>query len=74
MILQNYMNTESRVMEITPGFFNRTDMDAGKVGFTISLCKDNSAFIRDIDEDSPDPKTTLYPPPSAQLIQRVVYS
>ena len=68
MILQNYMNTESRVTEITPGYWNLNDMDHGKVGFTIALCKDNSAFIRDIDENSPDPKTTLYPPPSAQLI------
>jgi hypothetical protein len=74
MILENYMNTESRVTEITPGYKNLVDLDAGKVGFTIALCKDNSAFIRDIDENAIDPKTTLYPPPSAQLIQKIVYS
>ena len=48
MILENYMNTESRVTEITPGYKNLADLDSGKVGFTIALCKDNSAFIRDI--------------------------
>ena len=74
LILENYMNTESRVTEITPGYKSLADMDAGRVGFTIALCKDNSAFIRDIDENAADPKTTLYPPPSAQLIQKIVYS
>jgi hypothetical protein len=38
------------------------------------LCKDNSAFLKDIDTDPTDPKCTLYPPPSAQLIKKIVYS
>jgi hypothetical protein len=49
-------------------------MDAGKISFTMCLCKDNSAFIKEIDTPSTDPKCTLYPPPSAQLIKKLVYS
>ena len=73
-ILQNYMRTESKVTKISPGFLNVKDMDAGNVAFTIALCKDNSAFIKDIKQGKDDVKTTLYPPPSAQLIQKIVYS
>jgi len=68
------MNTESKVLDIWPGYLNVSDMDQGKVSFTIALCKDNSAFIKNIQEDSTVPKTTLYPPPSAQLIKKIVYS
>ena len=47
----------------------------GKVGFSISLCQDNSAVIKDIDgELAMYEKTTLYPPPSAQTIKKIVYS
>lgn len=74
MILENYMNTESRVRQIMPGFKSLADLDQGSVSFTASLCDDNSAFIRDIDANSTDPKTTLYPPPSAQEIMKIQYS
>ena len=57
-----------------PGFRNLADQDAGKVSFTASLCDDNSAFIRDIAAAHADPKTTLYPPPSAQEIMKIQYS
>jgi WD40 repeat protein len=71
MILENYMSTESRVKQIMPGYKSLTDQDAGHVTFTASLCDDNSAFIRDIDASLGDPKTTLYPPPSAQEIVKI---
>jgi len=74
LILENYLNTESKVTEIFPGFQNVKDMDAGKISFTMCLCKDNSAFIKKIDTPATDPKCTLYPPPSAQLIKKLVYS
>ena len=57
-----------------PGYKSLTDQDAGHVTFTASLCDDNSAFIRDIDASQGDPKTTLYPPPSAQEIVKIQYS
>ena len=49
-------------------------MTKGNPSFTISLCSDNSAFILSTNQTSRDLKTTLYPPPSAQLISRIVYS
>lgn len=39
----------------------------------MTLCEDNSAFIKSI-EDEGEQKTTLYPPPSAELIMKIVYS
>jgi hypothetical protein len=46
----------------------------GNPAFTISLCADNSAFILSTNEISLALKTTLYPPPSAQLITKIIYS
>lgn len=46
----------------------------GNPAFTISLCSDNSAFILDTCENQREVKTTLYPPPSAQLITKLVFS
>lgn len=60
--------------DIYPGFNSVRDQDDGKIAFTMCLCKDNSAFLKDIDTDPTDPKCTLYPPPSAQLIKNIVYS
>lgn len=74
LILENWLNTESKVVDIFPGFLNTSDMDNGKIAFTMCLCKDNSAFIKNIDSDPTEPKCTLYPPPSAQLIKKLVYS
>ena len=51
------------------------DKEANHVGFTISVCQDNSAVIKDIgDSLASYDKTTLYPPPSAQTIKKIVYS
>ena len=68
------MNTESRVVNIFPGFNNVQDMDHGRIAFTMCLCKDNSAFVKTIENDPNVPKCTLYPPPSSQLIKKLVYS
>jgi hypothetical protein len=65
LILENWLNTESRVVDIYPGFNNVQDMDHGRIAFTMCLCKDNSAFVKNINSDPTEPKTTLYPPPSA---------
>ena len=75
MILENYMNSESQVKEINPGYSTLNSKEQGQVGFTVSICQDNSAVIKDISEHSASyEKTTLYPPPSAQTIKRIVYS
>lgn len=74
MILKNYSSVESDILKIIPGFHSKEDQDAGNVGFTISVCSDNSAFIRNIEGSATAPKTTLYPPPSAQLIVKVLHS
>jgi len=74
MILKNYSSIESDILKIIPGFHSKADQDAGKVGFTLSICSDNSAFIRNIEGPSTAPKTILYPPPSAQLIVKVLHS
>lgn len=49
-----------------------SDFWEGKSTFTISLCDDNSAFTKAIEQGGQ--KTTLYPPPSAQVIEKIVYS
>jgi len=75
MILENYLNAESQVLAIEPGYNQLTDKEAGAVGFTISVCQDNSAIIKDIAcSAAAYDKTTLYPPPSAQTIKKIVYS
>lgn len=51
------------------------DKDEGKSSFTISISQDNSAVVKDIDDSLASyDKTTLYPPPSAQTIKKIVYS
>ena len=66
MILENYMNAESQVVAIEPGYYSLMEKDEGVAGFTISTCQDNSAVIKDIACSSASyDKTTLYPPPSA---------
>lgn len=75
MILENYMNSESQVLQVTPSYHTIPDRENGKVGFTISVCQDNSAVIKDVNEALASfEKTTLYPPPSAQTIKKIVYS
>ena len=75
MILENFMSSESQVVEITPGFHSIENKENGKIDFTISICQDNSAVIKDIHGSLASyEKTTLYPPPSAQTIKRIVYS
>ena len=75
MILENYMNSESQVVQIAPGYYSLDEKDAGKVGFTIAISQDNSAVIKDINDSLASfDKTTLYPPPSAQTIKKIVYS
>jgi hypothetical protein len=72
MVLQNYINTETTVRHIQPGYQSMADFWEGKSTFTISLCDDNSAFTKETQAGGQ--KTTLYPPPSAQVIQKIVYS
>jgi WD40 repeat protein len=71
--LSHYLRSESRINQILPCFKSISDQTASKVNFTISLCEDNSAIIKNV-ADNQTPKSTLYPPPSAQLIAKVVYS
>lgn len=74
MILENYMNSESQIKSIEPGFYTADQREAGVVDFTVSTCLDNSAFIKSIAGEAAHDKTTLYPPPSAQTIKKIVYS
>jgi len=68
------MSTESRIKQVMRGFRSLQDFEADRIAFTVSLCEDNSAFIKNIDFDPNQPKSTLYPPPSAELIKKIVYS
>lgn len=75
MIVENYMNSESQVLQLEPSYHSLEDKERYKIGFTISVCQDNSAVIKDIDGTLASyDKTTLYPPPSAQTIKKIVYS
>ena len=75
MILENYMNSESQVLEVCPSYNSIDEKEAGAVGFTIFVCQDNSAVIKDVHGALASyEKTTLYPPPSAQTIKKIVYS
>ena len=75
MIIENYMNSESQVVSLQPGYHTLEDKEECRSGFTISVCQDNSAVIKDIDCSLASyDKTTLYPPPSAQTIKKIVYS
>ena len=52
-------------------------MIGGKTSFSVCLMEDNSAFMKQIaqDESKVDlQKATLYPPPSAQVMQSICYS
>lgn len=70
-ILQNYLIADSKIDHIECGFFTEEDKRNHDVGFTISLCVDNSAFIQRMGEKH---KCTIYPPPSAQKIAKVQHS
>jgi hypothetical protein len=72
MVLQCYINTETTVYQMQKGYTSVADKLAGKASFTIALCDDNSAFVKST--TNPNQKTTLYPPPSAQVIQSISYS
>jgi hypothetical protein len=49
------------------------EKNSGNASFIINLCADNSAFIN-FTQPELNEKTTLYPPPSAQVIEKIVYS
>jgi hypothetical protein len=74
MILDNYINTETTVTLIQPGYIDITEKNQGKPSFTISLCDDNSAFTKPTDRLVNPPKTILYPPPSAAVIEKIASS
>ena len=74
MILQQYMKSETTIRMIKPGFVNSEKLFAGQPDFTMSICEDNSIFLRPIDPARIDEKITMYPPPSSVGIQHVVYS
>jgi len=75
MVLENYLNSETCIKEISAGYESHSDFKEGQLGFTMCLCADNSAFINDVESKKSEyPKCTLYPPPSAQKILRMVYS
>jgi len=42
------------------------------VSFALCICEDNSAFIKNL--EGAEPMTTLFPPPTAELIKSIVYS
>ena len=74
IVMQGYMNSESTVKQILPLYTTQAERDAGQPSQTISLCDDNSAYIKPTDLTRREYKTTLYPPPGAQVIRRAVYS
>lgn len=67
------MNLDTKVSLMQPGYSTREEQVQGKPSFIINLCADNSAFINNTDPLSNE-KTTLYPPPSAQVIEKIAYS
>lgn len=71
LILQNYLTADSPIELIQQGYKTDVDLEEQNVGFTISLCNDNSAFIQNIEMKH---KCTLYPPPSAQKIITLTHS
>jgi len=71
LILKNYLAVDARVERIEAGFDSLESYRNHKVGFTISVCSDNSAFLQRIGESH---KCTLYPPPSAREIWAVKHS
>jgi hypothetical protein len=66
------MTIDSSVRSLNRGFKSQNDEQADMASFTVALCEDNSAFIRGVGVD--ETKYTLYPPPSAELIKKLVYS
>ena len=71
LILKNYLAVDAEIKEVQTGFDSIEDYREHQVGFTISKCSDNSAFIQRIGEQH---KCTLYPPPSSQNIETVMHS
>ena len=70
-MLKNYLAADAEIQQVTTGFDSLKDYNRHKVGFTVSICTDNSAFIQKLGEQH---KCTLYPPPSAQKIAMVKHS
>lgn len=62
LILKNYLAVDAEIEEVQAGFESLEAYRNHKVGFTVSICNDNSAFIQKVGEQH---KCTLYPPPSA---------
>jgi WD40 repeat protein len=62
LILKNYLAVDAEIEEVQGGFDSVEDYRKHLVGFTISKCSDNSAFIQRVGEQH---KCTLYPPPSS---------
>ena len=71
LILKNYLAVDAEIEEVQPGFETLEAYRNNQVGFTVSVCNDNSAFIQRVGEQH---KCTLYPPPSAQKIATVKHS
>jgi hypothetical protein len=68
MILSNYINAEATIKDIIPCYVNHQEIEEGRPSYSISVCDDNSAFIKPTDLDRQDLKVTLFPPPSAHII------
>jgi len=45
------LKAESRVNLIMPGYKTPADYEASKINFTVSLCEDNSALIKNVAND-----------------------
>ena len=73
MVMENYRNIDTKVSLIQPGYMTLDEKNSGRSSFIINLCADNSAFIN-FTKPELNEKTTLYPPPSAQVIEKIVYS
>lgn len=72
MSLENYTPTSATVFGLQTACTSFRDLVEGNPKFSVCLCDDNSAFLKDL--SNPNQKTTLYPPPSAQVITKVCYS
>lgn len=75
MVLQNYTPTQVTINHLQPAFLTLRDKMKGASEFTIALCDDNSAFMKATNaQKAAEQKTTLYPPPSSDVIQTILYS
>ena len=45
LILKNYLAVDAEIQQVQTGFNTVAEYDAHDVGFTVSICTDNSAFI-----------------------------